>query len=346
MGPIAIIVHGGAWAIPDTLSEASRAGCERAAAAGYAVLHSGGTAIDAVEVAIRVMEDDPVFDAGYGSVLTSEGKVEMDASIQSGSDLQAGAVACVSVVRNPISLAKLVMQGEHTLIVGDGAEAYARDHGMPIVDGSTLITQAARDELDQFRKYKNVTDSLFNQPSKAGHDTVGCCATDQFGDLAAGTSTGGITAKRPGRVGDSPLLGSGCYADNERGACSTTGHGESITKVLLANRVLASMDKGQSPSAAVASSLAYMKAKLGSCGGAICISPDGVIGACFNTPRMAWAKRSSTDDVVRSGIDNVDGVSSPAARGKLTFVIAFAACAATVTALALVRLRRIGSKSF
>jgi beta-aspartyl-peptidase (threonine type) len=305
---VAIIVHGGAWAIPDASKAATEAGCRRAASVGYSVLEAGGSAVDACEAAIRVLENDPMFDAGYGSVLTSAGTVEMDAVLQSGSDLQAGAVACVSCIRNPISLARAIMASDHTLLVGQGAEAYARSLGIETIDPNELVTQAARDELEQLQRYTEATDTLFNLPHTMGHDTVGCCAMDAAGNLAAGTSTGGITAKRPGRVGDSPLLGSGAYCDNARGACSTTGHGESIVKVLLANRVLDGLDHGKSPSDAVAAALTFMKDRVAGCGGAICISPAGKIGASFTTPRMAWAKRCSADEDVVSGIDSCEGL--------------------------------------
>lgn len=316
-----IAVHGGAWAIPDSLRDASVSGCAAAAERGWNVLNAadGKTALDAVEAAVRVLEDDPAFDAGYGSVLNAAGAVEQDAVIIDGRDLSAGAVAALGAVRNPVSVARLVMERtEHVLLVGDGATQFAREQGIPIVANEELVTAAARAEYEAMAAFPNSVSQLFNDAGSSGddssgaavntgHDTVGAVAMDKYGNLAAATSTGGITFKRVGRVGDSPIIGSGCVADNTAGAISTTGHGESIMRFTLASRILYALNGSDelSPDAALDFGLRSMRTRLGGCGGAILLSPQGELGLAFTTPRMAWAAcgASVTYGQVRSGVD-------------------------------------------
>ena len=297
----AIVVHGGAYNISDSIAEATEMGCRKAAFKGYEKLYAGGSAIDAVEAAVNELENNEVFDAGYGSVLTRDEGVEMDAIIMDGQTYRTGAVACVTSVKHPITLAKHVMEGtSHTLIVGKGADSFSKQVGMPQVKVEDLVTQIARDEFEKFREYGDTVDNVFNSlsvkepqpPQELGHDTVGCVAIDENGNIAAGTSTGGITNKMPGRVGDSPLLGSGCYAENCVGGVSTTGHGESITKVLLAKSCLDRIAAASKSNAreCIRDALQDMQRKVSGCGGVICISSDGEIITDYSTPRMCTAQ--------------------------------------------------------
>ena len=302
---MSIIVHGGAWSVPDSLVAASVAGVERAATAGHAVLKAGGSAMDAVEAAVRVLEDDPAFDAGTGSVLTSSGTVEMDAAVMDGAKLGAGGVAAVAGIRNPISLARRVMtETSHVLLVGAGADAFAAEQGFARVPTDELITEDARKAYERQLTYADGVEADF-----AGHDTVGCAAVDLQGNVAAGTSTGGITFKRPGRVGDSPILGAGLYADNALGAISATGHGESLAKVVLSRDALWRHEllsgSGSSPllDEAMRASLAMMDKRLGSHGGCVGVLPDGRVAHAFTTRRMPHASIVGVDGTLTSGIE-------------------------------------------
>lgn len=244
-GPV-IVVHGGAWAIPDGSTERSLIGVRNAAAAGWKRLQDGqSSAIDAVEAAVVELENDPIFDAGTGSVLTADGTVEMDAIIMNGADLSYGSVASVENIKNPVKLARLVMEKtEHTMLVGAGANRFAAEQGICKVSAETLVTAEAKADFERFKTYGiSVMTNFSTRSDNLGHDTVGCVAFDGS-NFAAATSTGGIMGKRPGRVGDSPLVGCGAYADNFAGAVSTTGHGESISKVCLARRIVEGCERG------------------------------------------------------------------------------------------------------
>ncbi|GAB0494605.1 hypothetical protein MMPV_005899 [Pyropia vietnamensis] len=436
---IRVIVHGGAWAIPDAATAATLDGVRRAAATAHAILktaaaaevaaattgaghaadapadagaHVGSAtcpgagvargvsrsgndgggdgggggdgdggdsgaplpsaatiAANAVEAAVRVLEADPVFDAGTGSVLNAAGAVECDALLMvssPGAPLTAGAVAAVATVAHPVSLARAVAERTpHTLLVGAGADAYAAEQGMAMgVEEArrALVSPSAVAEWERYRRFPAVVDTLFNgrgvkagggggggdaeangggaregfspspspppptHPPTSGHDTVG--AVVLYGDtLAAATSTGGITAKRVGRVGDSPLVGAGAYADAAVGGVSTTGHGESITLVTLARLALWRLEgdgggdggggggggggsgggagdgDGRAEAAAARGALATMASKTGGgCGGLVLIGRGGGMAAAFTTPRMAWAAVGG-DGTLRSGID-------------------------------------------
>ncbi|MGD8397330.1 MAG: isoaspartyl peptidase/L-asparaginase, partial [Anaerolineae bacterium] len=239
-----IIVHGGAWDIPPELHEAHREGTRRAVEAGWAVLDAGGSAMDAVEAAVVVMEDDETFDAGRGSFLNAEGQVELDAGCMEGAGLQVGAVASVQFIPNPIRLARAVMEkSEHVLLVAQGAQRFAQKHGFRSCD---LTDLAVPREFERWQKLLydraySARDTFARHQAhrRAGPgDTVGCVARDATGHIAAGTSTGGTPNKMPGRVGDVPMVGAGFYADDDYGGASTTGWGESIAKVLLARLAL------------------------------------------------------------------------------------------------------------
>lgn len=272
---LAILVHGGAGPRrPDDEPEAAAAGCLRAARVGYAVLLRGGSALDAVEAAVRVLEDDPQFNAGTGSALAADGSVELDASIMSGADLAAGAVACVRCTANPITLARRVMEKTpHVMLVAHGAEALCRSEGLPLVDPSTLITQTARLHLAEHR---------------ISTGTVGAVAIDLDGHVAAATSTGGTTGKLPGRVGDSPLIGCGTYADDRKAAVSCTGLGEAIIRVTLARQAADLVGMGLDAFEAADQAVRSLERARGGAG-LILVTPSGQLGWAFSTERMARA---------------------------------------------------------
>src|SRR6202162_4388595 len=255
-----LMIHGGAWAMPDEQIAAHENGIRNALAAGYAVLERGGSAVSAVEEAVVVMEDDETFDAGRGSFLTRDGRVQLDALVMNGENLRAGGVACVERLRNPIRAARLVLdKSPHVYFVGVGAERFARQHGMELIDNMELVIPREQERLYKFQEAELAggTDETFSGPAAASgsasdpaaaaalqsHDTVGAVALDAAGNLAAATSTGGTLSKTPGRVGDSSLIGCGCYADNLSAAVLLTGWGEPMMKLVLAkwaaDRVLA-----------------------------------------------------------------------------------------------------------
>jgi beta-aspartyl-peptidase (threonine type) len=269
----ALIVHGGAKEISPGEEQANREGCLEALEAGRSILEGGGSALDAAEAAVRVLESRPVFNAGYGSVLNSGGHVEMDASIMEGRGLSIGAVGAIKGVRHPISVAKLLMTEDPVLVVGEGAFNFARDNHAELVAPDALITPEQREELKQER------------------DTVGCVAMDQAGNFVAATSTGGLTGAFVGRVGDSPLPGCGFYARNEVGAVAFSGDGEGIARLTLAAQVIGSMQQ-KGPQKALEQALSQMPALGGDAGG-IAISADGRMAWAHNSPDFAVAMVAS-----------------------------------------------------
>ncbi len=278
--PISILVHGGAGAIaPDDEPPACRSGCLAAARAGYAVLKRGGSALDAVEAAVVALEDDPTFNSGTGSCLNVEGDVEMDASIMSGQTLSAGAVAAIQAVKNPIRVARLVAErSPHVLFAGEGARRFAREQAIPSCAPAELVTDRS---LTRWRNEKEL-----GWPRKPG--TVGAVAIDVRGHVAAGTSTGGISGKLVGRIGDSPLIGSGTYADDHLGAASCTGAGEAIIKIVMAKHACDRMGQGDDAMAAAKSAIAQLDRVQGE-GGIIVLDPKGRLGWAFNAARMSRA---------------------------------------------------------
>jgi beta-aspartyl-peptidase (threonine type) len=311
-----LIVHGGAWAIPSEMAADHLAGVAQALKTGHAILNWGGTATDAVEAAVTILEDDPTFDAGRGSFLTSKGTVQLDALLMDGATLRAGGVACVEHIRNPIQAARLVLdKSPHIYFVGAGAEAFAASHGMALIDNSELVLDRERIRLKeaQARLSAGLADITFSGaalahddkspetsatapsagprslvPDPSSHDTVGAVALDQYGNLAAGTSTGGTLNKAPGRVGDSSLIGCGCYADNDSAAVSLTGWGEPIMKLVLGKWATDKVSQGVTPELAAQQAIAYLFKRLGGHGGIILLAPDGQFGLAHNTPNMAW----------------------------------------------------------
>lgn len=264
-----IIVHGGAGPIKDDSMPARLEGCKAAALAGWKILQDGGATLDAVEAAVIVLEDNPLFNAGTGSILNSLGNVEMDAAIMEGQTLRAGAVAAVSGIKNPINLARRVLEDErHVMLAGDGASLFARQVGVP-----QCAPQAVIVEREQRRW-------------ESKHGTVGCVAFDADGKLAVATSTGGIFNKLPGRVGDSPLLGCGTYA-NDYGAVSCTGNGEAIMRLVLAKCAVDYLKNGNDTQSAAKLAMTDLEdRRIQSTGGIILIDRFGMIGYARNTTHM------------------------------------------------------------
>lgn len=279
-------------------------GVREALRAGYEILQRGGSAVDAVEAAVVELENDPTFDAGRGSFLTSDGRVQLDALLMDGGRMKAGGVACVERLRNPIRAARLVLeQSPHVYFVGPGAEQFAAGHGMELIDNSELVLDRERTRLTEAQRRaaagladdtfsgdddKDAT-TAFRPPSEfESHDTVGAVALDANGDVAAATSTGGTLNKTPGRVGDSSLIGCGCYADNLAAAVSLTGWGEPIMKLVLGKWATDRVAAGTAPELAAREAIAYLHNRLGGHGGIILLGPDGRFGLAHNTPAMAW----------------------------------------------------------
>jgi len=314
----AIVAHGGAGVIDrkELTPEQDRAYREamaRVAETGAAVLEKGGSALDAIEASIRVMEDDPLFNAGRGAVFAANGRNELDSSIMDGRTLAAGAVAGVTRTKHPISLARAVMEhSPHAFLVGDGADAFARTRGLEQADPSYFFTE---------RRWRSLVKELQKQglpipPRPAGapgapearaalvhdegkHGTVGVVALDQHGDVAAGTSTGGTTAKRWGRVGDSPIIGAGTYASDRSCAVSATGTGEYFIRLTVARTICALVEyKGLGLQAAadevIQNELTAMKGD----GGVIAVAPDGQMAWSFNTPGMYRARLAEGQPLV------------------------------------------------
>ncbi len=292
-----LVVHGGAWAIPDDMVEGHLHGVRNALGAGWRVLERGGAALDAVEEAVVIMEDDETFDAGRGSFLNRDGKVQLDALIMDGATLRAGGVGCVERVRNPVRAArKILSESPHVYFVAEGAERFAAQHGIPLCNNDDLIIPR---EVERLREYQREAaqhgNDLFAPSSDdvtISHDTVGAVALDHEGNIAAATSTGGTLNKAPGRLGDSSLIGCGCYADNSSAAVSTTGWGEPIMKLVLAKWTADRVSAGNLPEWAAQEAMNYLKQRLHGHGGIIVLNSRGQFGIAHNTPRMAWAHRT------------------------------------------------------
>lgn len=270
-----LLVHGGAGDVALGAEQPMIEGCRHAAAAAAAILSAGGTSLDAVQRAVEVLEDNPLFNAGVGSALNSEGDVELDAAIMEGATLRAGAVCAIRGFAHPIAVARAALEdGRHILYAASGAERFAREMGLSSVPPESLVTERAREKL---RK----------SAARTSSGTVGAVARDSRGILAAATSTGGTTGKRPGRVGDSPVLGAGTYA-NTAGAGSATGHGEGILRVALTITAI-DLLATTTPEAAAAEALSFMKTRVGATGGLILIDVEGRLACARTTPSMSWA---------------------------------------------------------
>ncbi|MCT7951992.1 isoaspartyl peptidase/L-asparaginase family protein [Ancylothrix sp. C2] len=279
--PIGIIVHGGAKTISEEKVDANNVGCTAAVEAGWAVLKNGGTAAEAVEAAIQVLETDQTFNAGFGSVLNTNGEVELDAAIMDGSNLRWGAVAAVQGVRHPISAAKKLMDKRPTLLVSRNAEKFAVENGLEMCNKDDLVADELREEWEEEVEVKD-------RPN-----TVGCVALDSNGNLAAGTSTGGTMNQPAGRVGDTALVGSGLFADNQLGACSTTGDGESIIPVVLAKTAIDFLNDDRDPDEAAEMAINVLKSRVKGEAGCILLDQQGRVGWAHNSSDMAVAYKTS-----------------------------------------------------
>ena len=291
-----LVVHGGAWAMPDDMVEAHRNGIHNAMAAGWEVLSRGGSALDAVEESIVVLEDDETFDAGRGSFLNRDGKVQLDAFIMDGATLRGGGVGCVERLRNPVRTArKILSESPHVYFVGEGAERFAAEHRVPLIDNCELVIPREVERLRDFQARPADEQADLFAPA-ISHDTVGAVALDCNGNIAASTSTGGTLNKAPGRLGDSSLIGCGCYADNESAAASTTGWGEPIMKLVLAKWAADRVAAGNLPEWAAKEAINYLKQRLNGHGGIIILDTQGRVGIAHNTPRMAWGLRTTAGE--------------------------------------------------
>jgi len=280
--PIALAVHGGAWNLPDDEVDAHVTGVAAALTLGWDRLRAGASALDVVEEVVRALESDPTFNAGRGSHLNAEGNLQMDASIMEGGKLRAGAVAAISGVRHPVSVARRVLEdGRHVLLVGEGALRFARASGAELCRPTALLVGR---ELERFRAIRRGRRSLVDQEFRA-MDTVGAVALDRRGRTAAATSSGGTQDKAPGRVGDSPIPGAGGYADDRLGAASCTGWGEGILRVVLAKSAVDAL--AERPAEAAARKAMASLRRVEGQGGVILVDRAGRVGASFNTPRMA-----------------------------------------------------------
>ncbi|XP_062850868.1 isoaspartyl peptidase/L-asparaginase [Trichomycterus rosablanca] len=281
-----VVVHGGAGYIPNERAELSSAGVREAARRGYAILQSGGSAMDAVVESVTILENNPTYNAGRGSVLNVKGEVEMDALVMDGRTLASGAVSAVRRVANPIQLARLVMdKTKHLCLTAEGASKFARAMGVPEVPEESLITDYSR-----MRWKQNLVPGANPVESQMGKmGTVGAVAVDAEGNVACATSTGGMINKMEGRVGDTPCVGCGGYADNQTGAVSPTGHGEAIMKVCLSRLILFHMEQGKSPEEASDMALTYMKERVHGLAGVVVVDPKGAWAARFSSKQMSWA---------------------------------------------------------
>ena len=272
-----IIIHGGAKTISEDKIAANQAGCLAAVEAGWTVLSEGGSAAAAVETAIRVLESDQTFNAGFGSTLNSEGEVEVDAAMMEGATLSWGGVAAVQGVRHPISAARRIMEEKPRLLVARSGERFALEHGLEVCAKEDLISEEQQQEWEEEAE-------VLDRPN-----TVGCVALDVNGNLVAGTSTGGTTGQPQGRVGDTALVGCGLYADNRLGACSTTGDGESIIPVVLAKTAIDALAGERHPNEAAQHAIDTLIDRVTGEAGCILIDRLGRIGWAYNSDDMAVA---------------------------------------------------------
>lgn len=294
-----LIVHGGAWNIPEEYWDAHLQGVEKAVAEIYPKLQEGLNALDAVEQAVNILEEDPTFDAGCGAFLNEIGEVELDAIIMDGQTLDFGAVAALQNILHPVSVARKVMEKtEHSILVGNGALDFAKKIGFAEIAPEALLTER---ELVFFKKIKNDQQFLTHLPFSADlpSDTVGAVAMDENGNLAVATSTGGTARKLRGRVGDSPIIGSGAYADNLTGAVSTTGWGESIMKVVL-SKTVCDLFNFHPPMKAAQVGIDILHHRVNGLGGLIGINKHGAYSFAYNTPKMAMAYASENGKVFKS----------------------------------------------
>ncbi|MCF6455293.1 isoaspartyl peptidase/L-asparaginase [Pseudoalteromonas sp. MMG024] len=302
--PFSIAIHGGAGTIDKSKftpekEAAYRAKLQEAVEAGYKVLENGGESLTAVTTAINILENSPFFNAGIGAVYTYDGHHELDASIMDGRDRQAGAVAGVKHIKNPIDLARLVMEESvHVMLSGNGAEQFAKKNGMSLVNNSVFDTEHRYKALERAKKKLNKTENYqanhLALPEQYKMGTVGAVALDKHGNLAAGTSTGGMTAKRFGRIGDSPVIGAGTFADNRSCAVSATGHGEYFIRYSVASDICARVQyQGKTIQQAGDEVIHDVLKPIGGTGGVIIVDSKGNISLPFNTKGMYRASKQA-----------------------------------------------------
>lgn len=291
-----LIVHGGAWSIPENYEQNHINGVYLAVKQTYPDLKNGMTALDAVEQAVKILEEDPTFDAGRGAFLNARGEIELDAIIMEGNTLNFGAVAGVQNILHPVTLARQIMERtEHCFLVGTGAQQFARQIGMPELDPRELLIPR---ELEFYEQIKNDPSFYSYQPFEPrSNDTVGAVAMDQWGNLAAATSTGGTPRKLPGRVGDSPIIGAGAYADNQAGAASATGWGESIMKILM-SKTACDLLNDYTAEQAAHKSVDLLAQRVAGWGGIIIIDNKGQYGFAHNTTKMAYAYALPSGEII------------------------------------------------
>jgi L-asparaginase / beta-aspartyl-peptidase len=291
----ALVIHGGAGAVPVRMPEAERTAYEeslgRVVDAGFAILTGGGTSLDAVVTAVAMLEDDPLFNAGRGAALTRDRTAELDAAVMDGRDQNAGAVTCVTRIKNPVLLARRVMEeSSHVLLAGAGAEEFALEQGMGLMPNRYFRTGRRLAHVESMQHGEDVPDLM---PASQG--TVGAVALDTAGDLAAATSTGGLTNRLPGRVGDTPVIGAGTYAKNGVCGVSATGEGESFMRTVAAHHIAAAVEYRAMPLREAVTELVHeILPGIGGRGGIIAVGADGTIATDFNTPGMFRAERDAS----------------------------------------------------
>lgn len=294
-GKWSILVHGGAGDVEDKRVDEHREGSRLAAEAGAAVLRAGGSALDAAQKAVEVLEDDPRFNAGTGACLNEVGLIELDASIMEGRALRAGAVAALPPFKNPIAIARAALEdGRHVMYAAGGAARFAEARGFQPARADEMITEAAR------RKWEEVKEGIGGANWAGG--TVGAVARDASGLVVSATSTGGMTDKRIGRVGDTPIIGAGTYADDEAGAASCTGHGEGFIRTCLARAAVDLLRAGLSPEEAAQKAIADMHRRVGVTGGIILVDARGNLGLARSTKTMSWGAAWEGASEIRTGI--------------------------------------------
>ena len=277
-----VLVHGGAGRVPEGRRASHAEGCLLAARAAAALLGQGASALDAAQRAVEALEDDARFNAGTGACLAIDGHLQLDAAIMEGAGLRAGAICALPAFKNPIAIARAVLDdGAHVFYADDGAREFAESKGFSLADEASMITEAARKNLEKIR-------ATGKAQSWAG-DTVGAVVRDSSGTLASATSTGGTAGKRRGRVGDAPVFGAGTYADDSAGAVSATGEGEGILRVALGARCIEALRGGAAPDHAASDVIATLHERTGAKGGIIVVAPDGRLGFARSTVTMSWA---------------------------------------------------------
>lgn len=300
---IALIVHGGAGDILPGRQDVAKDGCRKAVLAGWESLKAGGPALEAAIRAVVYMENAPNFNAGTGSTLNIKGEAELDAGVMDGATLDAGSAASLKHIKNPILLARLILQSQHVMLVGEGAEQFAQEQGMALCQQEELITPA---QLERWRQGYRAGDGTGVPVADTGsdkHGTVGAVAIDSQGHIAAATSTGGMPNKHPGRVGDTPVIGCGFYAEDGLGGVSSTGHGEYFIRLMLARRACEFLGHGMSAQAAADAAIRLLAERLGGTGGLILIDRQGNVGFAHNTPQMSYGYLMEGMEEVRVGIE-------------------------------------------